>query len=220
MTESPMLLEKKREALKQALIALGEQVDAALRQSLDALLGHDLGLARDIVAGDTAINRQRRLLEQEAMLVLAAYQPAGLDLRMIGAGMEMVAELERIGDYAADVARILLIHADQEFPAVLVEHVAAMGEAAMAMLCDAMTAYGCGDALSARAVAARDDQVDALQREMIDAIVELIRNDPEAAAPGVALSWIAHNYERVADRATNIAERVVYIATGETPDLD
>jgi phosphate transport system protein len=215
-----MLLEKKRDALKQALVALGEQVDAALRQSLDALLGHDLRLAREIVAGDAAINRQRRLLEHEALLVLAAYQPAGLDLRMIGGAMEMVAELERIGDYAADVARMLLIHPEEEFPAVLVEQVAAMGEAAMAMLGDAMAAYGAGDAATALVVAARDDQVDALLREMIDAIVELIRNAPEAAAPGIALSWIAHNYERAADRATNIAERVVYIATGETPDLD
>ncbi|WP_295389351.1 phosphate signaling complex protein PhoU [uncultured Thiodictyon sp.] len=191
-----------------------------MRQSLDALLGHDLGLARETVAGDAAINRQRRLLEQEALLVLAAYQPAGQDLRMIGASMEMVAELERIGDYAADVAGILLIHPEEEFPAVLVEHVAAMGEAATAMLSDAMGSYGRGDAAAARAVAARDDQVDALQRAMIEAIVGLILIEPEAAAPGMALSWIAHHYERVADRATNIAERVVYIATGDTPDLD
>jgi phosphate transport system protein len=85
-----------------------------------------------------------------------------------------------------------------------------------------MIAYGRdgGDAALAREAAARDDQVDALQRAAVDAIVDWIRAHPEAAAPGVALSWIAHNFERVADRATNIAERVVYIATGEIPDLD
>lgn len=90
------------------------------------------------------------------------------------------------------------------------------------MFHDALTAYGRdgGDAQMARAVAARDDQVDQLQGEMIAAIVELLRNAPETAAAGVALSWIAHNYERVADRATNIAERVVYIVTGQTPDLN
>ncbi len=222
MTETTSLVEKKREALKQALLGLGEQVEVALRQSLAALRGHDLALAREIVEADQDINRRCRILEQEALLVLAAYQPAGVDLRMIGAAMEMVAEMERIGDYAADVARILLLHADQAFPPVLIRCVTEMGEAAVAMFHDALTAYGRdgGDALMARAVAARDDEVDRLQGEMIAAIVELLRNAPEAAAAGVSLSWMAHNYERVADRSTNIAERVVYIATGLTPDLN
>jgi phosphate transport system protein len=222
MAESPLLVEKKRDALRQGLLALGEQVEVALRQSLDALRGHDLDLARRIVDGDQAINLRRRVLEQEALLVLAAYQPAGADLRMVGAAMDMVAEAERIGDYAADVARILLLNADQVFPPALTRLVIEIGEAAVAMLRDALIAYGRdgGDAVLARELAVRDDQVDALQRELIAAIVASIRSEPEVAACGVALSWMAHNYERVADRATNIAERVVYIATGQTPELN
>ncbi|WP_295386691.1 phosphate signaling complex protein PhoU [uncultured Thiodictyon sp.] len=222
MPQSRLLVEKKRAALHEALLALGAQVELALRQSLEALSGQDLELARAIVAGDAAINRQRRLLEQEALLVLAAYQPAGLDLRIVGASMELVAELERIGDYAADVARLLLRHEQPRFPAALVAPIAEMGAAAVAMFCDAMAAYGCagGDAAMARAVATRDDAVDALEGELVAAIVAAIREDPAQAAPGLALSRVAHLYERVADRATNIAERVVYIATGETPDLD
>jgi phosphate transport system protein len=221
MTQLPLLVEKKREALKQALMALGEEVERALRQSLDALRRGDLALARDIVDGDAAIDRERRLLEQETLLVLAAYQPAGFDLRMIGASLEMVGEIERIADYGADVARILICNAERTFPVALVERIAAMGDGAVSMFADAMTAYGRGgDEALARAVAARDDEVDAWQREAVDAVMDLIRANPEEAAPAVALSWVAHNYERVADRATNIAERVVYIATGETPDLD
>jgi phosphate transport system protein len=90
------------------------------------------------------------------------------------------------------------------------------------MYSDAMETYRCsgGDAAMALEVAARDDQVDALHHEMIDAIVVLIRDEPEAAASGVALSAVSHLFERVADRATNIAESVVYMATGKTPDLD
>ena len=222
MFESPLLVEKKRDALRQGVLALGEEVEVALRRSLDAVRGHDLDLARKIVDGDQAINLRRRVLEQEALLVLAAYQPAGADLRMVGAAMELVAEMERIGDYAADVARILLLNADQVFPAPLTGFVTEIGEAAVAMFRDAMVAYGRngGDAAMARAVAARDDQVDALQGELIAAIVTTIRSEPEVAAGGVALSWMAHNYERVADRATNIAEQVVYIATGQTPELN
>jgi phosphate transport system protein len=222
MPESRLLIEKKRDALRQGLLDLGEQVEAALRRSLDALRGHDLDLARRIVDGDQQINLRRRVLEQEALLVLAAYQPAGADLRMVAAAMEMVAEMERIGDYAADVARILLLNGDQGFPPTLIGFVIEIGEAAVAMFHDSLTAYGRdgGDALMARSVARRDDDVDILQAEFVAAIVIAIRSEQEIAASGVALSWIAHNYERVADRATNIAERVVYIATGEMPDLN
>ncbi len=221
MTQSPLLIDKKRDALTLGLVSLGERVELALRQSLKALRGQDLVLAGEIVAGDAEINGERRILEQEALLTLAAYQPAGLDLRIIGASLEMVAEIERIADYAADVARILLRNQDRPFPAELVLRIADMGDAAVSMFVDAMDAFGQGgDEVLARATAARDEEVDTLQREAIDAIVALIRDDPQQAARGVALTWIAHNYERVADRATNIAERVVYIATGETPDLD
>ncbi|WP_295445192.1 phosphate signaling complex protein PhoU [uncultured Thiodictyon sp.] len=222
MPQSRLLVEKKREALHGALLALGDQVELALRQSLDALREQDVDLARAIVAGDAAVNQQRRLLEQEALLVLAAYQPAGLDLRIIGASMELVAELERIGDYAADIARLLLRYAEPGFPAALVAPIIEMGATAVGMFCDAMVAYGRygGDAVMARAVATRDDVVDALEGELLAAIAAAIREDPAQAAAGLALSRVAHLYERVADRATNIAERVVYIATGETPDLD
>lgn len=222
MTQSPLLVEKKCDELKQAVLALGEQVELTLRQSLAALRSQDLGLAQQILDGVHAINRHRRILMQECLLVLAAYEPAGMDLRLVGATMEIVPDLDRIGDYAADTARFLFRYHGQEFPAGLVQSIVEMGETAMVMFGHAMVAYwpAGGDAARAREVATRDDQIDALQREVIDAIVELIRAEPEAAAAGVALTWIAHLYERVADRATNIAEQVLYIATGETPGLD
>jgi len=222
MIHTRLLVEKKRESLKHGLADLAQQVGLALEQSLEAVRSQDLALAREIVAGDASINFARRALEQEALLGLAAYQPAGPDLRSIAASMEMVGEIERIGDYAADVARILLHDESLRLPGDLAARIAEMGDAALAMFRDAMIAYGRdgGDAALAREAAARDDQVDALQRAAVDAIVDWIRAHPETAAPGVALSWIAHNFERVADRATNIAERVVYIATGEIPDLD
>jgi phosphate transport system protein len=242
MVHTSLLVEKKCDALKLAVLALGEQVELALRQSLDALSGQDLGLAREIVDGDQAINQQRRILIQECLLVLAAYEPAGMDLRLVGASLGIIPELERIGDYAADTAQFLLRNdslqfrsgqfpsgqfpsgqfPSGQFPSVVVQAITDMGEAATAMVHDAMMAYAHngGDEAKAREVAARDDRVDTLLHEVIDAIVELIHADPEAAASGVALSWIAHLFERAADRATNIAESVVFMATGKTPDLD
>ena len=216
------LVEKKCDALKVAVLTLGEQVERALRQSLAALSGHDLGLARAIVDGDQVINQQRRILIQECLMVLAAYEPAGMDLRLVGASLGIVPELERIGDYAADTAQFLLRNESQRFPSLVVQAITDIGEAATAMVHDAMAAYAHagGDEAMAREVAARDDQVDNLLHEVVDAIVELIRSDPEAAASGVTLSWVAHLFERAADRATNIAESVVFMATGKTPDLD
>ncbi len=221
MTHTRLLVEKKGESLKQGLLALGDLVDVSLLKSLDALRRQDLVLAHEVVAEDAAINVERRILEQEALLILAAYQPAGIDLRMIGASMEIIAELERIGDHAADVARILLRDEYGPLPQAFADCIADMGEQARGMVRDALTAYERdGDEVLARATAAQDNEVDTLQGKAINAIVAAIRSNPEEAAAGVALSWVAHNYERVADRATNIAERVVYIATGETPELN
>jgi phosphate transport system protein len=221
MKHQTLLVDKRRDALTQGLAALGERAVGALRRSLVALRTGDATLAREVIEQESAFARERRSLDGQALLALAAYQPAGVDLRTIGASLEMVAELHRIADYATGVARILLRGAERRFPADLLERIASMGDTAVAMLVDTLAAYGRGaDEALARAAAARDDAVDALQRESVAAIVALIQADPQQAATGIELTWIAHNFERVADRATNIAELVVYIATGETPELD
>ena len=221
MNEMQLLVEKKREILKQGILAMGDLVSTALRTSLDALRGQDLALAQAVVWDDEVINRERRTLEQEALVVLAAHQPAGRDLRLIGASMEMIAELERIADHAADVARILLRAEGQAFPEDPLIHIAAMGEVAMSMFSDVMHAYAQNaDAELARVAVACENEVDAQEQETIQEIAGWICGNPQTSMAGIELLWIAHHYERVADRATNIAERIVYIATGETPELN
>ncbi|HSO81449.1 phosphate signaling complex protein PhoU [Thiocapsa sp.] len=221
MSDSNLLLDKKRETLKADILALGEQVREALQRSLEVLRRHDLDVARTIVAGDAEINHERRALEQQALVVLAAYRPAGSDLRLIGASLEMISEMERIADYAADIARILMRCEPRSLPAGPVARCADLGDAAIAMFVAAMSAYARdADEAMARAAAGRDAEVDSAERVLIEEIIAWIRSNPEDARVGVSLLSIAHNYERVADRATNLAERVVYIATGQTPDLD
>ncbi|RKT46704.1 phosphate signaling complex protein PhoU [Thiocapsa rosea] len=221
MSNSNLLLDKKREALKAGILSLGEQVREALERSLDVLRRHDLDLARTIVSGDAEINHERRALEQQALVVLAAYRPAGSDLRVIGASLEMISEMERIADYAADIARILMRCEARSLPEGAVARCVDLGDAATAMFVAAMTAYARdADEAMARAAAGRDTEVDNAERVLIEEILDWIRSNPDDAQVGVSLLSIAHNYERVADRATNLAERVVYIATGQTPDLD
>lgn len=221
MPDSHLLVDKKREALRQGILALGTQVEKALLASLETLRRHDLALARTIVNEDALINHERRAIEQQALVVLAAYRPAGSDLRMIGASLEMVSEMERIADYAAEVARALLRNANAELPESLLERIIALGTAAVALYAESLRAYAEGaDADEARAIAAGDARIDSAEQALIDEAIAWMREHPAEARVGVALLAMGHHYERVADRATNIAERLVYIATGETPELD
>lgn len=216
-----LLIDKKREALRQGILAMGERTTTALRQSLDALRRWDRDLARALVANDLDINSQRRLLEQQALVVLAAQQPAGRDLRLIAASLDMTAELERIADHAADVARLLLESECASLPQAPIEPIGTMGEMALTMLTRTLAVYG-EDGPPDRAMAAieLEPEVDALEREAIQDITDWIREQPSATRLGIQLLWIAHHYERIADRTTNIAERLVYVGTGATPELN
>ncbi|SDY17863.1 phosphate transport system protein [Allochromatium warmingii] len=217
-----LLIEKKREALRTGLFTLSNQVAASLQRSLEALRNQDTVLAQKIVAEDALINHERRFLEQQALVVLAAHQPAGRDLRVIGASLEMIAELERIADHAADVARILLKTPDLPLPNEPLKRIGLMGDIALAMFTRVMAVYAeNGGADQARAAVAREDEVDALEAAAVrDVIVWLCDQHAASSLFGMQLLWIAHHYERVADRATNIAERIIYIETGETPELN
>ncbi|MBK1717763.1 phosphate signaling complex protein PhoU [Thiocystis violacea] len=221
MTQSHSLVEKKRDALRQGLVAMAELVKTALNGSLDALRRQDLDLARTIVAADAAINQERRALEQEALVVLAAHQPAGPDLRLIGASLDIITEMERIADHAADVARILLRAEGRSLPEDPVARIVAMGELAATMFAEVMDIYDQGaDAALARSAVASEASVDRQEQQAVEVITAWLCQHPGASLVGIELVWIAHHYERVADRATNIAERLVFVATGETPDLN
>lgn len=221
MPELCRMVEKKRESLQQGILELAAQAERALYGSLDLLCNRDTVLADAIVAGDLDINQARRALEQESLVILAAHQPAGPDLRMIGASLEMIAEIERIADHAADVAKILG-RCDGAMPCDdIVSQIRVLGEQAIGMFVEVMGAYAQGgDEAMARMATDREVLADLSAQAVMEAITRWMCEDPQAAAVGVQLLWIVHHYERVADRATNLAERIVYIASGETPDLN
>jgi phosphate transport system protein len=222
MEAMQLLIEKKREALRAGLLSLGEQVAAGLHRSLEALRHQDSNLARRIVTEDALINRERRFLEQQALVVLASHQPAGRDLRLIGASLEMIAELEThrrsCRRCRADPPEGPALPLPQE-PA---KRIGLMGDIALAMFTRVMAVYAeNGDADQARAAVAREDEVDALEEAAVrDVIAWLCDQQGSSSLLGMQLLWIAHHYERVADRATNIAERIIYIETGEMPELN
>ncbi|NVZ08449.1 phosphate signaling complex protein PhoU [Allochromatium humboldtianum] len=221
MPESLNLVQKRRSHLQGAVGDLGARVVEALHRSVECLKTQDKALAADIIAGDQLINQQRRLLEQECLVTLAAYKPAGEDLRAVGACMELASELERIGDYAADVARILERDVQAPLPAEPVAAIAELAEDAIDMLEQTLAAFVAnGSEATLRAAVEKESEVDREEDEFIAQVLERMRADAAFAATGTYLLWIVHNYERVADRATNVAERAIYVASGHTPDLD
>ena len=221
MTDNINLVQKKRIQLQAAIGDLGALVIQALDRSVTCLREHDLSLAERIIAADTEINQQRRLLEQQCLVTLAAYQPAGEDLRALGACMELVSELERIGDYAGDVASVMLKIGESRLPPEPVAAILEVAGNAIGMLAAALDAFTSnGDENTARAAVTREEQVDRDEEAIIEQLLGRMRVDVEFALTGTYLLWIAHHYERVADRATNVAERAVYVAAGHTPDLN
>lgn len=215
------LVHKRREQLQSSLAALGELVANALRQSVSVLRSHDVELAARIIAQDSLINQQRRVLEQECLVTLAAYKPAGEELRAVGSCMELAAELERIGDYATDIAGLVRKSAEMHFPPELIESVAHIGEKAIEMFESALAAFTSGgDVATARASVEAEALVDNAEREFLEDVLERMRENSEFTLAGTRLLWIVHYYERVADRATNVAERAIYVASGEEVELD
>jgi len=220
MAEFENLVQKKRAHLNRGVHDMGTMVIDALRRSVQCLTSQDLELAREIIENDPFINDRRRILENECLVALAAYKPAGQDLRCLGACLGLVSELERIGDYAADVARIVRRAGADPFPRDPVAAVTQVADKAIGMLVGALAAFDCGgDAARARAAVAEEQEVDAQEDAVVDQVLQMMRADPEIAAVGTYLLWIVHNYERAADRATNVAERVIYIASGQTEEL-
>ncbi|QIK38349.1 phosphate signaling complex protein PhoU [Caldichromatium japonicum] len=215
------LVQKKRSQLQERISELGAQVIAALHQSVECLRTQDQALAQQISAGNRLINHQRRLLEQECLVALAAFKPAGEDLRTIGACLEMASELERIGDYAADIARIIARDVKMPLPEGAVAAIIALANKSIAMLEQTLAGFlSHADESSLRAAVANEPQVDRDEDTLTAQILEWMRTEPEFVEHGTYLLWIAHNYERAADRATNIAERAVFAVAGHTPDLD
>lgn len=221
MAQPVTLIDKKRHHLDGGLHALGTLVLDALRQSVVCVQGQDLDLARQIAEDDALINHRRRVLEQECLITLAAYKPAGGDLRRIGACLTLVSELERIGDYAADVARVVLRAGAEPFPAAPVAAIAAEAAMAIDMLAATLALLESGaGAEAARAAVAQEPAVDLAEETVVEQVLGMMRADSTFATLGTYLLWIAHNYERVADRATNVAEQVIYIASGRDEQIN
>jgi phosphate transport system protein len=201
------------ERLQDEVLVLGSMVEKAVSRSVDALRARDVGLARALEAEDVLINRKRFEIEEAALLQIATQQPMASDLRRLAAILHVVTDLERMGDYAAGIAHICVEIGDQPHIKPLID-IPRMADKAVSMLRRALDAFVDRDVVAAEAIAAEDDEVDALYQQVYRELLTIMLANPRTIDQATHLLWVAHNLERVADRVQNICERVVFVATG------
>ena len=203
--------------LQDELLALGSMVEKATVKAVDALKNRDLAMSQQVIRDDDIIDRKRADLEERTVDLIAIQQPVASDLRQLIATLHVSMELERIGDYAEGIGKISLMMGDQPPIKPLVD-IPRMAEKATAMLRASLDALVKHDLEKAYQVLADDDEVDALYDQVYRELLLIMVQDPKVIERGTYLLWTAHDLERIADRATNIAEQVIYFVTGKQVD--
>lgn len=212
-------LDRKLKELKDDVLILGSMVEQATLDAVDALKRQDVHAARRVYLDDEKINRKRFELEENCLILIATQQPMAHDLRILAAVLEIITELERMGDYAKGIARICLNTANQPLLKPLVD-IPKMADLTVDMLHRALEHFIHEDAVAARQLPKEDDAVDDLYNKVHRDLLDFMIEDPSTVDRANALMWAAHNLERMADRVTNICERAIFVATGELLELD
>jgi phosphate transport system protein len=212
-------LDQEARAINDDLLRMQMLVDQSIVRSLDSLKRRDQSLAKQVIDEDEKVNDLRFKIEEACLSLIATQQPAAGDLRSVIAAMHMVVEMERMADHATGIAKTVIMMGDEPLLTPLVD-IPKMADLAREMLRDGLEAYTERNAEKARRVAEQDDDMDGLYRAVFDELVEIMSKTPGSAARATYLLWCAHNLERIGDRVTNIAERVIFVNTGDMRELN
>jgi phosphate transport system protein len=204
--------------LRDDVVTLASMVDKAIARATDALKKQDVQLAKEIINADQEVNALRWETEQNALMAIALQQPMARDLRLIAAVMSIVTDLERMADHAVSVAKMVIQTSNEPLLKPLVD-LPRMSNIARRMLQQSITAFIEGDVELAQRVVNQDDEVDALHHQIYRELLTYMMSDPSTITRASRLLATAHDYERIADRVTNICERVIFTETGNLADL-
>jgi phosphate transport system protein len=204
--------------VKDEVLVLGSMVEQALLDSVEALKKRDIKASEKIFAEDQEINKKRFGIENKLMVLIATQQPMAHDLRLLASCMEIISELERMGDYAKGIANINIRMGDAPLLKPLID-VPRMAQKGADMLHRSLTAFVNEDVETAKTLPVEDDEVDALYNQVYRELMTFVIQDPTTIERANWLLWVAHNLERFADRVTNICERTIFIATGEMAEI-
>ena len=204
--------------LQDDLLELGNLVGLAITQAMDALKSRDLDASQRIVAEDDVIDRKRFELEDQCIDLIATQQPLAIDLRTLMAVLHIAVELERMGDYAEGIAKVTIMIGEEPASEPLFD-LPLLADKAGDMLERSLNALLLRDASAAEQVCQDDDQVDDLYKKVYLELLTHMTKYPQSIRRATYLLWVAHDLERIADRATNIAERVIFLVTGKLPEV-
>ncbi len=207
------------QGLQDGVLEMGSMVDRQIERSMQALVERDIPLAEAVIRDDVEVNRTRFHLDNICLSLLAMQAPMASDLRLIVSVLSMITDLERMGDHAEGIARIVLLMRDEPLVKPLVD-IPAMASTARVMLREVLDALVQRDEEAAFRVGAMDDDVDVLYDRVYHDLITIMVKDQSTVEACTHLLWTAHNLERIADRCTNIAERVVFTKTGMLPEMD
>lgn len=205
--------------LREDLLRLGHLTTEAVALSVDALKRQDVELAEKVIAGDDPIDRLHLEIQNRCMELIATQQPMAGDLRVIGAAMVIGIDLERVADHAEGVASAAIRLSRQPMLKPLID-VPRMAEVVQVMLKEALDAFVERDVQKARQVAQQDDEVDGLRSQVFRELLTYMMEDARNISRAMELILVTQHLERMGDHATNIAERIIYMVTGDLRDLN
>jgi len=205
--------------LEDEVLDMGNTVIKAVKDSVESLKTRDIEKSKEIIKNDRLINKKRFDIEERCILLMATQQPMAGDLRILTAILNIITDLERIGDHAEGNAKINILIGKEPLIKPLID-IPRMVEVASNMLEECLKAFVDRDVEKAKKIGSMDDAVDALYEQIYRELLLMMIENPKIIQGATYLIWVAHNMERIADRATNIAERIVFMVTGKMEELN
>jgi len=204
--------------LQDEVLLMGSMVRRAIERSMQALKARDMELAQKVIEEDARINEKRFVIEEKCVHFIVRQQPVAGDLRLIICILNLITDLERMADHAEGIAKIVLMLGSEPPLKPLID-LPRMAEKAGGMLTRSLSAFIKRDEKAAREICAEDDEVDALYDQVFRELLTFMLEDPRTITRATRLLWVGHNLERIADRVTNICERVVFLVTGKMEEI-
>lgn len=212
-------LNREETIIRDDILRMGSMVETAIDRSIVALKQRDAVLAQQIVDDDKKVNQLRFKIEEECLALIATQAPTASDLRNVIGATHIAVELERMADHAMGIATITLRMLDQPLLKPLID-MPIMAGIVKEMTRGALDAFVRGDVELAHRIAARDDEVDQLYQQIFRELLTYMLEDPKNISRATFLLWVAHNLERIGDRAVNLCERAIFITTGQLGELN
>ena len=219
MSSPRQSFDRSLEELQQEILRMGSLVEQAIYNTVHSLAVQNVDLAKNVIEGDRIIDQMELEIEDKCLKLIATQQPMAKDLRKISTGFKIITDLERMADHAKDIAKITKRLAGQPLIKPLVD-IPRMAALSQQMVKDGLDAYVRGDVELANTLKSKDDEVDHIYSQIFRELLTYMMEDPRTITQATYLLFVGRYIERIADHATNIAERVIYLVTGERPDLN